>query len=394
MTDWSSLLPDLLRRVGECILVTSDIDHYMDMRAVCHNWRSALVDPCSDCAGVDLLCFRPRHWVMLDEEEEPTDGARLFVNISTGRFLRRRVLVLQDHILVGPSDGLLIVGDRKPQHAVRVLNPFTGSLLHFKVILPSYRAKAVVGGGGHERPTSLVFGLDCCYDNDDPVWSADPASELVRITYATRPVYLGSMVAHAGHVYMVDWEWEPSVYEVVWDDCFTYRRWITQRPDAFVSSDEGSESWPWLRNYLVESDGELLLVRRPRLRRHNMEVFRVDLEGHTLEPVNQIAGGRHALFVGKRCLSVDADRLPSVDGNCIYYGIADIYTEDGSLEKCEGMYRYDLGDGSEERISGLLSPQSESFRARPFSLIQVLITYCAVLPDVEAQVTKGFKDEK
>ncbi|KAI5001770.1 hypothetical protein ZWY2020_026420 [Hordeum vulgare] len=375
MRDWSSLLPDLVRRVADCILVTSDLDHYMDMRAVCHNWRSALVDPCSDCAGVDHPCFRPRHWVMLDEEVEPTDG----------------VPVLLDHILVGSSDGLLIVGERKPHHALRILYPFTGSLLHFTVILPSYRVNVVVAVG-HEIPTSLVFGLGC-YDFDDPVWSADPTSKHARITYAPRSVGLASMVAHAGHAYIYMVDWEASVYEIVWDDCFTYRHWMTQRPDKFVSS-EGSEPWEWPTNFLVESDGDLLLVRRPRLRWQVMEVFRVDVEGHALEPVNKIAGGRHALFLGKRCLSVDDRWLPSVDGNCIYYGIGDIYTEDRDLQKCEGMYRYDLGDGSEERISDLLSPHTESYRARPFSLVQVLITYCAVLPDMKAQVTKGLKDGK
>ncbi|KAE8811240.1 hypothetical protein D1007_11989 [Hordeum vulgare] len=291
MRDWSSLLPDLVRRVADCILVTSDLYHYMDMRAVYHNWRSALVDPCSDCAGVDHPCFHPRHWVMLDEEEEPTDGARLFVNVSTGRFVRRRVPVLQDHILVGSSDGLLIVGERKPHHALRVLNPFTGSLLHFTVILPSYRVNVVVAVG-QEIPTSLVFELDCY------VWSADPAIEFVRITYAPRAVCRASMVAHAGHAYMVDTE--ASVFEIVWNDCFTCRHWITQRPGTFVSSD-GSEPEPceWPKNFLVESDGELLLVRRPRLRCQVMEVFRVDVEGHALEPVNKIAGGRHTLFLGK-----------------------------------------------------------------------------------------------
>lgn len=319
---------------------------------------------------------------MLDEEE-PADGGRLFLNVSTGRFRHRQVPALRDHILVGASDGLLVIGDRKkPLHAVRLLNPFTGSLLRFAVTMPSYRTKAVVGGG-HGHAPSLVFWLE--YLEDDVIWGADPSSPHVRITFGPTPVWLASMVAYAGRVYMVDWA--ATVYEIVWDGCFTYRLGIVQRLDAFVSS-EDSDECDWHTNFLVESDGDLLLVRRPRLRSQAMEVFRVDVEQRSREPVKRIAG---ALFLGERCLSVDAEKLPSVDGNCVYYGTPDIFSSGYRLQKCEGIYRYDLNGGGEERISGLLVPGSDSFCARHFSLVQVLVTYCAVLPDVEAQVVKDKK---
>ncbi|CAM0885336.1 unnamed protein product [Alopecurus aequalis] len=380
--DWSSLLPDLVRRVGDLLLAAaSDVDYYMDMRAVFRNWRSATVDPCQNCNGIELHCLRPRHWVMLDEEE-PTDGAHLFVNVLTGRYLRRQVPALREHVLVCAWDGILVVGkNNHPLHTIRVLNPFTGSLLRFKVPLPSYRTKAAVSGYG--LTPSLVFSLD--YIDDDVVWSADPSSPHARITYGPL-VWLASMVAYAGHIYMVDWA--GSVHEIVWDDCFTYRHWIAQRPETFVPSyyaPEDSDPWEWHGYYLVEFDGELMLVRRPRLPSETMEVFRVDVERRSLQPVKRVDS---ALFLGERCLSINADRFPSIDVNCIYYGTDDIWI-DHHLQKCQGIYRYDLDDGSEEWISGLLVPQSPSFDARPFSLVQVLVTYCAVLPDVEAQVVKN-----
>jgi hypothetical protein len=111
--DWSSLPSDLVHRIGDCLLATNDIDYYIDMRAVCHGWRSATaVGPRAQGAAgaaADPRFLRPHQWTMLDEE--PSDGdddgeggdARLFLNLSTGRFLRRRVPLLRDKILVAAS---------------------------------------------------------------------------------------------------------------------------------------------------------------------------------------------------------------------------------------------------------------------------------------------------
>lgn len=106
-----------------------------------------------------------------------------------------------------------------------------------------------------------------------------------------------------------------------------------------------------------------------------------DSEGKALEAVKN-TGGR-ALFLGDRSLSVNADVLPSVDGNCVYY-------TSGSLlpSSPEGMYRHYLEDGIEEKISGDNVTDSE----RPFSLVQVLITYCRVLPDVQAQYRRTYNN--
>lgn len=114
MADWSSLLPDLVHRVVGCLLDTSDVDYYMDMRAVYHNWRSAMADPCSPGDGAGDLPFCPRHWVILDEDysKEDANGPGLFLNIRTGRYLRRRVPMLRYHVLIGAPDGLLVLRTR------------------------------------------------------------------------------------------------------------------------------------------------------------------------------------------------------------------------------------------------------------------------------------------
>ena len=135
------------------------------------------------------------------------------------------------------------------------------------------------------------------------------------------------------------------------------KRWHREPVVAADTSPAAAEAWMWAsRSCLVESDGELLLVRNGR---GASDVFKVDVERKALERVESI-GGR-AIFLGDRCLSVNADKLPSVDGSSVYY------TGGG-----ESMYRYDMKDGMEEEIPG--------FRARPFSLLQLLLAYCEDLP--------------
>lgn len=100
-----------------------------------------------------------------------------------------------------------------------------------------------------------------------------------------------------------------------------------------------------------------------------MEVFRVDVERKVLEPVKSI--GRRALFLGNRCLAVDhADPLLSVRSNCVYRVAGN----------GDGVWEYDLGHGGREKMI------STCGSARPFSMLQVLMNYCVVLPDVKAQL--------
>jgi hypothetical protein len=72
-------------------------------------------------------------------------------------------------------------------------------------------------------------------------------------------------------------------------------------------------------SYLGVTSGDaltssLLLIRFVD---QTMKVFRVNVEHKLLEEVKSL--GRRALFLGEeRCVSVDADKLPSVDGECIY----------------------------------------------------------------------------
>jgi len=73
------------------------------------------------------------------------------------------------------------------------------------------------------------------------------------------------------------------------------------------------------RYYLVESAGDLLLVTKPSgFTVDQLVVRRVNMETQTIEPVSSI--GSRALFVSHgRCLSIDADKFPSIQGGCVYF---------------------------------------------------------------------------
>ncbi|CAM0952346.1 unnamed protein product [Alopecurus aequalis] len=349
MAGWASLPSDLVRSVGDLLLATNDIDCYLDMRAACRSWRSATAKQ----HRAANLRLRPRRWVMLDEGDHNVDG-RLFVNVSTGRFLRRRCIpLLRDHFLVTTSDGLLVLGDRnRPYYGTaRVLNPLTGLSVSFAVEVPhGVSGPEFAAVGGSSEPT-LVFFVDHGEECGDEVLCADPTSERFREQSLPGTVAPASVVAYAGDVY------------VACDNGAVYRgvgrvkRWHSEPIIAADTSPEAAKAWMWAACCcLVESDGELLLVRRSR---GSSDVFKVDFERKALERVESI-GGR-ALFLGDRCLSVNADKLPSVDGGSVYY-------TDGA----QNIYRYDMKDGIEEEIPG--------FRARPFTLLQLLLAYCEDLP--------------
>ena len=78
-SDWSSLPSDLVNRVADCLLVTHDVDYYMDFRAVCSAWRSAT----ADTKNSPDPRFRPNRWIVIDEVSYSLDAerrTRLLVN--------------------------------------------------------------------------------------------------------------------------------------------------------------------------------------------------------------------------------------------------------------------------------------------------------------------------
>lgn len=91
MLYWSSLPYELIRHIADTYLRTSDIDYYMDLHAVCHDWRNNIDDPRTML--LDPI-FRPLGWVLLKAPViEGNDISRrcTFVNIDTGHFLAKEL---------------------------------------------------------------------------------------------------------------------------------------------------------------------------------------------------------------------------------------------------------------------------------------------------------------
>ncbi|XP_071684825.1 uncharacterized protein [Lolium perenne] len=352
ISDWASLLPELVQGIADCVLsTTGGVDAYMDMRAVCPSWRSAIAK--HSPLATDIR-FRPRHWVMVDmKPDNDDDDTRLFLHVPTGRFRRLRLPVLRDHILVGATDGLLVLGEKEAPHLARVLNPFTGDMLLFTAPLPEdfkHIEYTALKGGSH---CALVFLISAT------VFCAVPASQVFTDTDFTQEAsgpghYLDSIVNFHGNIYCADmhgWLFElitPEELEV-----------IDQVPPEMDVCRE--EEFGELRSYLVESDGELLLVCYTEL---SFKVFRVNIQYMLLEEVKSL--GSCALFLGEdRCVSVDADNLPSVDGDCIYML---------DYEGMGNMCVYNLRGDTVDIIS------RKHYLNRPFSLITVLLQYCDFRP--------------
>src|SRR4051812_20184230 len=116
MAAWSSLADDILVAIGDRLLADGDLDYYMNMRAVCHDWRVATLNP---TAKPDDPRFRLQQWVMLDEKKYPKRGdalGRLFLNTATGRFVHKELTGLVDYCFITSIGGLLVVASRDAPH--------------------------------------------------------------------------------------------------------------------------------------------------------------------------------------------------------------------------------------------------------------------------------------
>ncbi|XBI73491.1 hypothetical protein VPH35_067232 [Triticum aestivum] len=314
--DWSSLPSDLVRRVADCFLAANDVDYYMDLRAVCGSWRSATDDP-ND--SPDDPRFRPRQWVVLDDDVFRREDTRLLVNTHTGRFLRKELPLLAGHRYVATTaGGFFVLADYDDYYAARVLNPFTGHMIHFRATVPSdmVDAAAVIGS----PPTIILL----C-GSDRKWYMASPDSR----SFAQRPV--------------------PPLPAAVADKIFDLMRLFSVDPSEMFWSDVIEH---------VADDAHALEIGHANNNRCYL-VFRMDDSNRgVLEPVKSI--GHHAIFVGCcRCLAVDADKFPSVEANCIYH-------------------LFDLKDGTEEMVSEAISwsdPITRRDADSPFTAVQLLSSY-------------------
>ncbi|TVU20155.1 hypothetical protein EJB05_36352, partial [Eragrostis curvula] len=302
MVDWSSLPADLVSRVSDCFLATNDLDYYMSFRAVCHPWRSATTDPKTS----HERRFYPTQWIILDEFYQNGHG-RLFLNARTGRFLRKAVplrgycwcyrsYTSNSYILLTTTTGgflILVDYDTSPPCAVSILNPFTGYSIRFSAPLPVSHETEITAAVVGPLPTLVLASVD----SDDVYW-ADPLSETFHVEkYGNSP---------ASRLPMIGAKYAPDVRASA----------AASLPFSYANKLFEEEMRMGSRCFVVAwDDGEVLLVFKQAGKR--VVAHRVDSAGHVVEKVKSI--GSRALFLGTRCLVVDADRFPTIGPNKIYY---------------------------------------------------------------------------
>ncbi|KAM3335441.1 hypothetical protein ACQJBY_029739 [Aegilops geniculata] len=351
-TDWSTPPYDLVRRIADSFLATNDLDWYMDYRAVCSGWRAATDDPRSDASDSRL---RPRRWIVLDEVFQSQGKEMLLLNIDTGRFLRKNLPQLGDyHAVATTHSDYLVLAEKGPLHAARVLNPLTGVVIPFAAPVPPDVGIADVT---FPHGTSLRLAVFC--DSSGQAYAADPHSEsFIRHEYEERATYDFFRKAAVGGVYAR----------------MPYHALLSN----FFSSNHLGDPYS-LEGFLVGLDGHVCVVLKildpgdPH-GEFSLSAFQFDTETGMI--CRMKTTGRFAIFIGDhRCLAVDTDKFPGTEANCVYY------TEhQGHICKCN------IKDGKMEKISEAADfvKQDKEFvlvADRPCTIIHFLASYTVNIPD-------------
>ncbi|KAM0853226.1 hypothetical protein ACQ4PT_051227 [Festuca glaucescens] len=357
---WSSLPSDLVRRIADCFLDTNDVDWYMDLRAVCHSWRSATDDPWKNPFDGR---FHPREWIILDDRVSQTDDRRVFVNTGTGRFLRKKLPLLRRYYVVAITfGGFFVLADRSPPHAARVLNPFTGELVRFAAPVPRDAGVAVFFFSG-DTPHNLT--LLC--DSSRKYYTAVPDSKHFDAQSLDEFIYNYMRKAVVGGVYANGGGWASVVCSTMLDNLCELTEMLQVEFVKFFSGDPFRHTSD-IRCFLVDFGGQAMFITKAPGR---VGVLGIEPENQKLVPMETI--GKYAIFIGHhRCLVLDAGKFPSVEANCVYYTL--------QIGRFAGIGKHNIGDGTDDRVCDTLDfvEQNKEFvldTARPFTIIQVLCSY-------------------
>lgn len=359
--DWASLPSDLVRRVAEVFLATSDVDYYMSLRAMCRNWRAAT----DDTRGPDPR-FSPRGWVLVTSLAGADHSGRrcLFLHVDTGRFLWKDLPMLRDYTCIASTeDGHLVLEPAARNSRFCLLNPITGHLVRFPVNIAQFQGENQFGLRNRRSmlatcsSSMVLYSLfdSCSGGCIDLTWDAVFNRE--SLFKGTMGMF-AAMAPFKGRAYAVSRGGSVAVVE---HNCR-----LDEKP---VVNTIIMEKWNWMNTrcaFLVDNAGELLLVG---LLKKEIQVFTVDIEKGVLEQVKSI--GNRAIFLGgQRCLSINACNLQAVECNCIYYIGSDF---DG------GIYVHRLNDGSHMELSEyiLRGVDEEGWVGKrcPKSLARVLMEY-------------------
>ncbi|KAF7033604.1 hypothetical protein CFC21_044689 [Triticum aestivum] len=305
--DWSSLPADLINRIADRFLGTSDVDYYMDLRAVCHSWRSATQDP----KNSPDPRFHPRHWVNINGAS-CRSSTRLLVNTATGRTLRQEL----------------------------------GYLIRFMAHRPCEIVEYAALESG-SSPTIFFFCKDYMDDNwvihesSRKVYMAEPDSESLVI-YEDMCAFPLIRLATSG-IYTIRGADLGSVARRIFDLMRFYKADLAEISDnEYTMMLDEKSLWKLCvgRCFLTESAGKVLIIMKLA---QGVVVYRLHTHNYKLEHVEDI--GNCAIFLDLYCwcLCVNADKFPSVHANCVYY-------QKSQLAVANYLCMYNLKSEREERV--------------------------------------------
>ncbi|KAL6655410.1 hypothetical protein ACP70R_006236 [Stipagrostis hirtigluma subsp. patula] len=367
--DWTSLPPDIANAIAERLLAVDMVD-YICFRAVCSHWRASTASP-RDPTLRDVR-FHPRGWVALCDGDcvPPADAGEIaFFHTTTSRRLRVRLPELHDHRIVGFTDGLLVLLNKRTT-AVRVLHPFTRVFVDLAPIAPVFQ-HLVKDTWSHAQMNAAV----CWSDTSIAVVAWFPSASVVVCTepghacwsVIFRCLQLWTALPFQGRLFGIK-SGTPLIVQV-------YPRNLQYTVVAHIPTSFGR---PLMCTYhLAEFGGRMLLTIQHRVSDRCLEgwqssafaFFVVDAHRRELVPVDGL--GDRALFLNSdRCLCVSAKDLPSISGNSVYF----------NLHSGDPVVLHSLSSRTFERTStlSLIHDSKKRIRpsVRPFTLADHLLTYC------------------
>ncbi|CAL4975527.1 unnamed protein product [Urochloa decumbens] len=337
--DWPNLPSELTEQIASRLL-RYDVAEYLRLRAACKAWRECI------CYSSDLDSrFRPRQWIMLSKG----DGTRCrFLNLATGACVQIDLPELSGHHIESSTEGLLVLRE-KTSDDIRLLNPLTRALTDLPPITAALRSvspdwsedwktacpsRIVYAGISDETspPTVALFMRGHLWNIayakpgdqrwalvDDKGWRTFPNRRVISDGELLRPRLVPVVNDQSSHMIWHCGILRHNVVSYLVPANDNHRSLLMVRYYSsldHLSPDEQRRMKRRKRTTLLKLPGD----RPGQYKWHQLEVFKVDLAGKKLIPVENM--GHRAVFIGDvTCISFSIQRFPSVYGNAVYLGM-------------------------------------------------------------------------